>query len=427
MRPRFPPFDYKDPAVLLERLRAALPPSHRQALETTLQHVPEIFLVGGIVRDLLLGRANTDLDFVTLAYAPEVVGRLSPAFKENFPQIKVFAHDAFGTARLGLGDELHLDFATARREIYERPAALPTVAFPATLEEDLKRRDFTINALALSPRQGLLDPFNGLADLRDGWLRVLHEASFVDDPTRMVRAIRFAARLGYKLEPITQKLLETARDESFFELLSAERKRNELRLILKELRPVKGLALLQEYGLLVRFHPALTWGDALAASFDRLEQALGRPQPYEYLAALLHLQGAANAAGILKSLNFAGLEATVPQEVARLWQEVRPVLKGPLKNSRLDLFFRRYKAESLKVFAALLPGEQQEFIRRYRADVQGRSPVLNGDALLEMGLPPGPRIKELLAVLRAAVLDGEVVGPDAERAFLKKLLEEKGD
>jgi tRNA nucleotidyltransferase (CCA-adding enzyme) len=427
VRPQFPPFDYKDPAVLLERLRAALPQSHRQALDITLEYGPGIFLVGGIVRDLLLGRANTDLDFVTLTYAPEVVQRLLPAFKQHFPKVKLLEHDAFGTVRLDLGDELHLDFATARREIYERPAALPTVAFPATLGEDLKRRDFTINALALSPRQGLLDPFNGLADLRDGWLRVLHEASFRDDPTRMIRAIRFAARLGYTLEPTTRRLLETVRDEHLFELLSDARKRNELRLILKELRPVKGLALLQEYGLFACFHPALNWNNALNASFGRLEEALGRPQPYEYLAALLHLQGAANATAITRSLNFAGLEATVPQEVARLWQEVRPKLNPPLKNSRLDLFFRPYKAESLKVFEALLADEQQEFTRRYREDVQGRSPVLNGNALLEMGVPPGPRIKELLAALRAAVLDGEVVGPDAETVFLKKLLEKKAD
>ena len=423
MRPQFPPFDYKNPAVLLERLRAVLPPLHREALEVILEHDPEVFLVGGIVRDLLLGRANTDLDFVTLRYAPEVVRRLLPSFKMNFPQVKVLEYDAFGTVRLDLSDELHLDFATARREIYERPAALPKVAFPATLEEDLKRRDFTINALALSPRKGLLDPFNGLADLRDGWLRVLHDASFVDDPTRMIRAIRFAARLGYELEPITLKLLETARDENLFELLSAERKRNELRLILKELRPVKGLALLHKHALLARFHPALTWNAELAASFDRLEEALDRPRPYEYLAALLHLQGAENATAIIKSLNFAGLEATVPQEVARLWQEIRPELKPPLKNSRLDLFFRSYKAEALRVFAVLLPGEQQEFIRRYREEVQGRSPVLNGNALLQMGVPPGPRIKELLAVLRAVVLDGEVVGREAEIAFLTKLLE----
>lgn len=429
MRPAFPPFDYKDPAVLMEKLRSALPEWHRRAFELVLEGEPEVFLVGGIVRDLLLGRENSDLDFVTLDYAPGLVRWLLPRFERPFSlnniKIKLVEHSAFGTARLDLGDMLHLDFATARQEIYERPAALPTVSFPATLAEDLKRRDFTINAMALSPGQGLLDPFNGLADLRDGWLRILHPASFEDDPTRLIRGVRFAARMGYSFEPLTRQLLEKARDEGYFELLTAERKRNELRLILKELNPVKGLALLQEYRLLAHFHPALAWNEELAQAFRQLESQIARPQPYEYLAALLHLQDASTAAAILKSLNFEKLEAVVPQEVARLWEEARPDLRYPLKNSQLDSLFRPYKAESLKVFEALLPQEQREFVRRYREEVKGRSPQLNGDYLLQQGVPAGPQIKTLLAALRAAVLDGEVVGRKAEEAFLKKLLYKK--
>jgi tRNA nucleotidyltransferase (CCA-adding enzyme) len=425
VRPVFPPFDYNDPAVLLARLRDALPELHRAALELVLAAAPEVFLVGGIVRDLLLSRANADLDFVTLEYAPGVVRRLLPRFEGYFPayKVKMVEHSAFGTARLDLGDSLHLDFATARHEIYSHPAALPTVSFPATLLADLKRRDFTINALALSPAQGLLDPFNGLSDLREGWLRVLHPDSFVDDPTRLVRGVRFAARLGYGFDPQTAQLFETANARNYFELLTPERKRNELRQVLKELRPVKGLALLQAYGLLGHIHPALTWNEGLDRAFNRLESVITRPQPYEYLAALLHLQGEANAAAILKGLNFAGLEAQIPREVARLWEEVRPDLRPSLKNSRLDSLLKPYKPESLRLFEALLPlEEQREPVRRYREEVRGRSPQLTGDYLLQMGVPPGPEIRGLLGALRAAVLDGEVVGPAAEAAFLAKLL-----
>ncbi len=426
MRPVFPPFDYKDPAVLLEKLRSALPDEHRRAFEIVLENSHEVFLVGGIVRDLLLSRENTDLDFVTLEYAPGVARRLLAHFERQISflniKVKLLEHNAFGTARLDLGESLHLDFATARQESYERPAALPTVSFPATLAEDLKRRDFTINALALSPGQGLLDPFDGLADLRDGWLRVLHRASFEDDPTRMIRGVRFAARMGYSFEPFTRQLLEKARDEGYFELLTAERKRNELRVILKELRPVKGLALLHRYGLLAHFHPALLWNENLAQAFSRLESEINRPRPYEYLAALLHLQGRSTAATILKSLNFDKLEAVVPQEVARLWEEVRPALRSPLKNSQLDHLFKSYKAESLRVFEILLPQEQREFVRRYREEIKERSPQLTGDYLLHLGVPAGPEFRELLAALRTAVLDGEVVGREAEEAFLKQLI-----
>lgn len=424
MRPVFPPFDYKDPAVLLARLRAALPERHRLAFEIVLEHEPEVLLVGGIVRDLLLGRENADLDFVTLEYAPKVAARLVKTFERYFAKVKFLEHTAFGTARLDLDDTLHLDFATARREIYEYPAALPTVSYPVTLAEDLKRRDFTINAMALSPGQGLIDPFNGLADLRDGWLRILHPASFEDDPTRMIRAVRFAARMGYRLEPDTQRRLDKASNQGFFELLTAERKRNELRLLLKELNPVKGLDKLVEYRLLAHFHPALAWDDALAGSFRQLEAKVGRPQPFEYLAALLHRSGASTAASVVKTLNFDKLEASVPQEVARLWEETRPGLKPPLKNSQLDGLFRAYKPESLRVFEALLPKGQAGFVRRYFEEVLGRSPTLTGHYLLQQGVPPGPLIKDLLAQLRAAVLDNEVAGAEAEAAFLQKLLAE---
>jgi hypothetical protein len=167
----------------------------------------------------------------------------------------------------------------------------------------------------------------------------------------------------------------------------------------------------------------LAWNEALEQAFLRLESAINRPKPYEYLAALLHLQGISIVTAILKSLNFAGLEALVPQEVARLWEEVLPALRPPLKNSQLDSLFRPYKPEALRVFEALLTQEpQREFVRRYREEVRGRSPQLTGDYLLQQGVLAGPQIKTLLAELRSTVLDNEVVGREAEEAFLQKLL-----
>ncbi len=405
-----------------------LPEPHWVALQLVLAERQPIYLVGGIVRDLFLGRANFDLDFVSLAPAWELARRLRPVFEQHFgpDKVKLLEHSAFGTARLDAGEALHLDFATARHETYAHPAALPTVAFPASLEQDLRRRDFTINALALSPDGGLYDPFDGLRDLREGWLRVLHPLSFVDDPTRMVRGLRFAARFGYHFEPITLQLFEEALAGGYFGLLSAERKRNELRLVLKEAHRAKGLALLQQSGLLSALHPLLGWDEKLETAFASLEAYFsGKLQPYEYLATLLHDLGEAHAKVVVNQLRFAGPEFEVPIEVARLWEVARPRLNAELKNSQLYDLLHEYKADALPIFEALLTeSSQRETVRRYREEISKIKPVLNGDYLLKLGVSPGPRIRILLTELRTAVLDGELVGREQEEAFLRQRLAE---
>lgn len=409
----------------MERLRSELPETHRTALNLVLEQTTSpLYLVGGIVRDLLLTRENFDLDFVCLEYAGQVATRLLPTFEATFaPEtVNLTIHEAFGTATINIGQVVHLDFATARLETYAHPAALPTVHFPASLLEDMQRRDFTINSLALSPESGLYDPFKGLEDLQDGWLRVLHPTSFQDDPTRMVRGVRFAARFGYRFEPETERLLEEALREGYFDLLSAERKRNELRLILKELRPEKGLALLKHYGLLSAIHPLLRWDSSQEEAFARLPANLDyRVQPYQYLAALLYNSGANYARKVLQALRFAGLEADVPLEVATLWEQVRPQLQFSLKNSQLYDLLHGYRTEALRVFEALLTDPAQiTLVRRYREELGHRLPVLNGDFLIKLGIPRGPRIGALLAELRRATLDGEISGEEEEAAFLRR-------
>ncbi len=402
-----------------------LPSDHRAGLELGLSSGGSVYLVGGIVRDLVLGRANLDLDFVSLTPAIELARQLLPRFAQQFgtEAVKLTEHSAFGTARLEVGDKLHLDFATARREIYAHPAALPTVTFPATLQEDMGRRDFTINALALSPSGDLYDPFGGLQDLRAGILRVLHPRSFIDDPTRMIRGVRFAARFDFSFEAHTAKWLEEARVGGYFGLLSAERKRNELRLILKEIHPAKGLALLEKYKLLTALHPFLEWDEQLAATFPRTSQA--DISAANNLAILLHKLGAARAEQVVNDLRFAGIEGEIPIAVARLWETVRPQLQANLKNSQLYNLLHEYNFPALLVFELLLDEPERKIVGHYRDEVAGRKPLLTGDDLIRLGQKPGPPFCQLLADLREAVLDGEIAGREAEETFLRQQIAQK--
>ena len=425
MSPQFPAFDYKNPDVVKPRLLASLPLLHREAFELVLRVAgSKVYLVGGIVRDFLLERPNFDLDFLCLSPASEIVAELLPFFEVKYgPIVKFVEHPQFGTVRLDVGPELHLDFATARQETYAHPAALPTVTFPTTLETDLKRRDFTFNAMTLSGEGNFYDPFDGLADMRSRWIRVLHDLSFIDDPTRMVRAVRFAARLEYRLEPHTEDLLRQSVAGGYFALLSAERRRNELRLILKEASPKTGLALLSSYGLLQTIHPDLKWDDELAKAFVRVKQdSFGWTGA---LAILLYELGFTTAEKIVKELRFDRADSKLALEVARLWQEALPHLTPDLKNSQLYDLFSTYQPESLKLFAALLQDPSlSATVQHYLDQVANLNPVLNGHDLINLGAPTGVRLKALLQRLRVVVQDGEVSGISQEESFVRKLIEQ---
>jgi tRNA nucleotidyltransferase (CCA-adding enzyme) len=197
-----------------------------------------VYLVGGAVRDLLLGRGRADIDLVVEGDAAALAERLG---------VKVAAHERFGTAKVELNGH-EVDIASARSESYPHPGALPVVEPSAELADDLRRRDFTINAMAI-PLQGelrLIDPHGGQADLAVRRLRVLHDGSFVDDPTRAIRAARYAARFGFELEQHTAELLH----EADLGTVSADRREAELLRLAGEAEAAEGFALLARWGLL---------------------------------------------------------------------------------------------------------------------------------------------------------------------------------
>ena len=355
-----------DPERLPERL-TALPGLDR--VREAAAGTP-VYLVGGAVRDLLLGRERTDLDLVVEGDAAELGQRLGG---------EVHPHERFATARVRT-DEHELDLATARSESYPAPGALPEVR-PATLAEDLARRDFTVNAMAL-PLTGdaeLIDPHGGLTDLGAGVLRVLHDRSFVDDPTRALRAARYAGRYGFELERRTAELLRDADLAS----VSNDRIDAELRKLAAEPRPRRGFELLDDWGLV----PLAEGAGGLIDSVTGLMATAPWSGVADRDDAVL---AAASGRGLGGARELADAEVTLPSagvELARRYDGVTLALGRALGAAWLDHYLEEW--------------------RDVRLDIDG------GD-LMDAGIPEGPAIGRGLAAAMRAKLDGEVSGAEEE-------------
>ena len=222
-----------------------------------------LYLVGGAVRDMLLGLSHTDLDLVVEGDAIKMAQSL------GLNNIKIATYQTFGTANIKW-NHWSVDLATARSEIYTKPGALPEVT-PSTINRDLFRRDFTINAMAVSLHPDsygeLIDPYHGSSDLKNKLICVLHENSFIDDATRIWRAIRYEQRLGFDIEPNTLHLLK--RDIDMLDTISGDRIRHELELVLKEKLPEKAIHRADELAVLVKLNSALSGNSWLADKFNR--------------------------------------------------------------------------------------------------------------------------------------------------------------
>ena len=273
-----------------------------------------LYLVGGIVRDLLLGQSNSNFD-LDLVVEGDAVG-LAGEFAEKTGG-KLSAHLMFNTAKIVL-DKWTIDMAMARTETYVKPGALPLVT-PGTLKTDLFRRDFTVNAMAigLSPDNygELIDLYGGMKDLKNKFIRVLHEKSFTDDATRIWRAIRYEQRLGFQIEPETLKLLK--RDVPQLKTVGGYRLRRELELVLKEKEPEKALVCADVLGVLKELHPSLHVDDWLISKFQAARQS-GRATPDYYLGLLVYRLNEDDLLQITKYLRFSAEQVRIMCEVREL-------------------------------------------------------------------------------------------------------------
>lgn len=356
-----------------------------------------VSLVGGAVRDALLGVADTeDLDLVVEGDALALAERLGHELN-----VRTITHERFGTAYLELPHDNWIDIVRARRERYPHPGSLPVVE-PGTLLDDLARRDFTINAIAYrlnGPDQGtLVDPHSGRRDLADGVVRMLRADAFVEDPTRVLRAVRYASRLGFALDPAT---LDRARAASPGVDLRSSRVGEELRRLLKE--PSAGAAIEMTGGIGVPW-VARGVGDR-QEQFAAVDAALALPgaPALEPWAVRMGLAVAPEHLPYVAVDGWARGVAAAAAQGAGLRRRLGTVTSA----SGVDEVLNRAKPASVIVAYAL--GERR--IADWWETVRGMRLSISGEDLVAAGIPAGPAIGRALAAVRAARLDGHV-GPD---------------
>lgn len=371
------------------------------------------WLVGGAVRDALLGLdPGGDLDVVVDGGAADVVRRLESAGS------RAVVHGRFGTATWRT-DAVSVDLVSARAEAYERPGALPAVR-AGSLRDDLARRDFALNAIAASLRPGgigeLVDTENGRADLDRGLVRVLHARSFLDDPTRVLRAARFTARLGFVLEPDTADLARAAIEAGALDTVSPARLRRELLAVLREARPGAALDALVALGVL-RTVP----GGRAPRALDALPPAwarLARSAPGLGLAGLPD-DAAREAIWRAAAGTVDEPPAAWPPEGARLaavqaglgWRRAAALRAAPA--SRLARAHAGRPAAAIAGAWLLAPWpEARAALRRLAEDGTAPCPI-DGRALLHLGVPQGPALGRLLDRVQDAWRDGRVRDADA--------------
>jgi tRNA nucleotidyltransferase (CCA-adding enzyme) len=401
---------------LAERIRSL---RGMEAILPVLDGLPPCFLVGGAVRDLLLGRQPVDIDIAVEGDAEAVAAALAAALGGE-----VKAHERFGTATVVVAGADVVNLARTRRERYPEPGALPEVE-PAPLADDLARRDFTVNAIALdlagvaaADDDALVDPHGGRDDLDGGLIRVLHPASFDDDPTRLLRAVRYAARLGFALEPETARLARAAVAGGALEAVSGARIRDELIDLLAEHEAPRALELLRDLGLDRALHPDLCADPELVASAKLGAAETGADPAVAALAAMI--AAGAGEGGASRELagwvDRLGLPAGARDDVLRAASQA-PVLASDLhagerRPSELRSLLDDEPAEALALMLAL--GAPAEPILDYLSRLRLIRLEIDGADLLAAGLPESPAIGRALHETLARKLDGEVEGRDAE-------------
>ncbi len=388
----------------------------------------ELYLVGGPVRDLLLQRAQLDLDLVAVG---DGLG-FARAWAEML-EASVIVHEPFLTATVTLPAGRHMDVATARRETYQHPGALPTVQ-PASIEEDLTRRDFTINALAvaLNPdRWGeLCDPRGGQRDLHAGLIRVLHDESFVDDPTRLIRAVGFEVRLGFSLEEHTHQLLGAAIDASALDLVSAQRRAEVLLPLVGEEPGADVLVRMGELGLLSSMHLSGPVSHELHGKLQRLPTVLealgapgtGRAAALARLALVAHDAGIA-AATLIDYLQLPGKEgASLTQALAALASPPPQLMAASVSPAELYFALEHYHIVTAAVLSISEPSMAGKRIQQYWRELRHVESDITGDDLLAAGAQPGPAFSQALQEALRVKLNNPGASPEEQlRAALEYL------
>jgi len=415
---------------------------HLLAYQASMLRIP-LYLVGGVVRDILVGRPVKDFDLVLEGNSAEFAEYIVRKFGG-----KILVHSRFGSATWMLNEStykrlkvpafqisdtpLSFDLISARSETYEYPGALPTVK-RSNIDDDLRRRDFSINAMAVrldgDNFGNLYDPLDGQLDLGGKLIRVLHNKSFVDDPTRIFRAVRYAGRYEFEIAPETLKLVNDEARKVLAQL-SGERIRHEFDLIFEEGHPTTILEMLNELNVLAIVHPPLRMADSgrLAAMVDKAEDGFGDfvvpdilsfRQTLGWVLYLLNLP-VVDIDAVAQRLGFPVLLTKAARGGSSLIKEL-PSVKD-WKPSQWTFYLDGISL--LSVYAVYLVTKHESLLE-YLTLWRTIKPYTSGYTLQQSGLAPGPQYKEILTRLRMAWLDGEVQTEDEEVKLLNVMVEGK--
>ncbi|MDP3730137.1 MAG: hypothetical protein Q8R14_01245 [Candidatus Omnitrophota bacterium] len=391
------------------------------------------YLIGGTVRDLFLHKENLDIDIViegdAILFGERVAHELHGI---------IVSHKRFGTCTVTTPEYVKIDFATARRETYAKPAALPEVEF-SSFKDDLVRRDFTVNAMAISLNEGdfgaLIDFFDGVGDIEKKHIKALHDKSFVDDPTRILRGIRLERRLGFIIEPHTANLMRRSIEKEIYKRVEKPRLRDEIILALKEKGPFRIIERMNEFRALKIVHPYLKLHKEVDGIFTAIDEACGwyndnspRKRSIEkWLIYLMALFGDVSYDGALYFCNKFELKRGERLRMLSYKKQGTKVLKT-LNAKRKILPSKIYRLlEPLSHEATLLlmavsrsdigKGRIMEFFHKYN----GMRASVRGDDIKALGVKAGPHFAKIMEKILYKKLDGILNTREEELEYAKKL------
>ncbi|GBE01541.1 poly(A) polymerase I precursor [bacterium BMS3Bbin06] len=403
------------------------------------------YLVGGTVRDLLRGEKNLDIDLVIEGDGIKFAKRVT----EEIKGLKLTIHRRFNTAKIRFtkASEIKMptpdfivDVATARTEYYEEPASLPKVE-TSSIKKDLYRRDFTINTLAvkLNPRDFgvLIDFFGGQRDIRERTIRVLHNLSFIEDPTRAFRAVRFAERFGFKISKHTENLMKSALRLNLFERLSGTRIYDELALTFKETEPVRALKRLASYGLLKVIHPELKFSETLEETLQAIHEGIAWfdllfldeniDRSRLYIMGLLSYLEPEKRLAALRRLSTSEKNLKI---ITEGFNKAFSIVKKLKTDDPVEIYMtlRSVDLETMIFSIALCKDRTvQKAISRYLLELRETRPQLTGKDLIGLGIEPGPVYSKILAAILEKRLRGSIKNREDEIDFVKSILNKIDD
>ena len=373
------------------------------------------YLVGGAVRDIILGKTPKDLDFVVDKKAENISSEIALELNGE-----VLSNSEFGTSKLSVKKSIY-DIANARSETYAHPGALPKVT-RNSIDKDLWRRDFSINSVAIQLTQDedwqILDPTDGLTDISHGTIRVLHNKSFVDDPTRIFRAVKYSIRFGFSIDEKTEKLIGNCIKSNYINKISGNRILSEVSQILEENNFKTNIQLLSSLGILSSIHPKLKIGDALLDKLTKLNNDT-KEDKSKLLTLFFSDINPENIDGICQRLDVNPKTVKILHGIQTIKQNTKSLSKTKIINSELMMLLDKLDIESISSIQLISKNESlRKNLSNFLDKLRFIKPKIAAKEIISLGITPGPQIGNLLADIRFAVADGILKTATEEKQFI---------